>query len=239
MALSAVTRYFGDAIAQTAQGTYSKLFEGDKAKLHPDVAVLDLGGHAHKKVLFGRSRAKSIEALEVSKEWVELRRILDEFKRLCIQHQITPLILFIPTDTHVYAEYSTLESGQNWLKIRDEQIAQKENIEQAMIKLSGDLNLTLLSLCPVFEATAREGKLLYDPLDTHWNSEGREVAARHVAEFLLKAASPGKKLARQRPGSSSPPSPRGTHNASLLEQRATCGGVNSAWVCGCSCRLSH
>jgi len=192
MALLAVTRYFRDAISQTVQGTYARLFERAKAPLHPDVAILNLGEHLRvKKILFGRAWAKPVEELEGSSEWSELRRILDEFKRLCIQHQITPLVLFIPTDTHVYAQYSTPESGQNWLRIRDEQIAQQEIIEQATIKLACELNVALIDLCPVFKAAVNEGKLLYDPLDTHWNSEGREVAGRHVAEFLLKAGSMG------------------------------------------------
>jgi SGNH hydrolase-like domain, acetyltransferase AlgX len=50
--------------------------------------------------------------------------------------------------------------------------------------LAKQLNIPFIDLCPVFEASARDGKLLYYPFDTHWNSEGREVAAAFVAKTL-------------------------------------------------------
>ena len=185
MVLSAVTRFFKDAAIQAVQGAYMKLFASTKSSLHPDVAALDLTGATRvKKVLFGRIRSKSEEELRSSGEWTELRRILREFKQVCVEHQIVPTILFIPTDTHIYAKYSTLESGQNWLQLREDQINRKEIIEQSMAQLSDELQIALVSLCPVFDTQARSGRLVYDPLDTHWNSEGREVAASHVANLL-------------------------------------------------------
>ena len=44
----------------------------------------------------------------------------------------------------------------------------------------------MLSLTPVFKAKAAGGMRLYYPLDAHWNSTGREVAAEFVAEELGK-----------------------------------------------------
>ena len=92
--------------------------------------------------------------------------------------------MFIPTKVHIYAQYSTDKSGENWLKIRQEQIAVKANIENALISLAEQLDIMLINLVPVFESLAREGKMLYYPFDTHWNSAGREIAARYVAEVL-------------------------------------------------------
>jgi len=85
---------------------------------------------------------------------------------------------------HIYAQYSTEESGTNWLAIRDEQVLAKTNAEGAMITLSYELKMSLVDLSPSFEAAARRGKMLYYPMDTHWNSDGREVAAATIAKIL-------------------------------------------------------
>ena len=50
--------------------------------------------------------------------------------------------------------------------------------------LSTALNLELIDLSPAFESAAKDGRFLYYPFDTHWNSEGREVAAAFVVETL-------------------------------------------------------
>jgi hypothetical protein len=47
-----------------------------------------------------------------------------------------------------------------------------------------ELDIEIMSLTPVLEQAARQGKLLYYPLDPHWNPEGTEVAAKYVAETL-------------------------------------------------------
>jgi hypothetical protein len=39
-------------------------------------------------------------------------------------------------------------------------------------------------LTPVFGRAAEEGKLVYYTLDEHWNAEGREIAARFLAQTL-------------------------------------------------------
>ena len=113
-----------------------------------------------------------------------------------MEHQIVPTILFIPTDTHVYAKYSTQESGEGWLQIRGQQIERQEIIEQSMAQLSNELQIALVSLYPVFDTQARSGRLLYDPMDSHWNSEGREVAARYMAESLISAELTGKEISK-------------------------------------------
>ena len=42
----------------------------------------------------------------------------------------------------------------------------------------------MISLRPAFEQAARQGKLVYYPLDMHWNEEGRKIAASVTAEAL-------------------------------------------------------
>ena len=76
------------------------------------------------------------------------------------------------------------QSGEHWLKIRDQQIAAKNNTESAFKQIANELNIDLISLTPVLEEAAQDGELLYYPLDPHWNAEGTEIAASFVAESL-------------------------------------------------------
>ena len=46
------------------------------------------------------------------------------------------------------------------------------------------LGLDFISLSSILERGAKEGKLLYFPLDPHWNSEGTELVATYVAEYF-------------------------------------------------------
>ena len=59
-------------------------------------------------------------------------------------------------------------------------------MEDAMVRLSSELHIKLASLTPVFEAAAKDGKSLYYPFDTHWNSTGREIAAAFMTSVLRK-----------------------------------------------------
>jgi hypothetical protein len=92
--------------------------------------------------------------------------------------------MYIPTGAHIYAPYSTDQSGKNWLQIRDQQIGAIMNTEEAITRLARELKIELISLTPIFETGARQGKLLYYQLDPHWNSEGRELAASFLADYL-------------------------------------------------------
>src|SRR5262249_34135778 len=130
------------------------------------------------------NKNRSTQDLLQSEELGELRNILTEFKRICVENNIVPIFMYIPIAAHIYAEYSTESSGANWLKIRQEQIAIKANTEDAVLRLVEDVDIAFIDLTPVFESAAKDGKLLYYPFDSHWNSEGRAVAATVVAEIL-------------------------------------------------------
>ena len=53
-----------------------------------------------------------------------------------------------------------------------------------MTQLSQELDIDLVSVSPIFDLAAKKGKLLYYPLDTHWNSDAKELAAAFVADTL-------------------------------------------------------
>jgi hypothetical protein len=153
--------------------------------IHPDVAFLDLGsGRQYKALLYHLNDPQAPDEILQTQEWRELRKILLNFKDISLKNHIMPIIVYFPTAAHIYASYSTNQSGRNWRAIRDEQIAARSNMENAMERLSQQLHIDLISISPTFDRAAKEGKLLYHRLDTHWNSEGKEVAADFVAGTL-------------------------------------------------------
>jgi PAS domain S-box-containing protein len=192
--------------------------------IHPDIAVLRLPRGVTKKILFiDHHTARSTEDLIRSPEWRAMEKILADFKQLCEQHQIIPLILYIPAASEVYAEYSTLDSGANWLSVRESQIASSGNYEQAARTLARKIGIELISLLPAYKDAARQGKLVYYQLDVHWNKEGRDIAAQVTADALkgLRSKLPQTPNGRNpiRPKSAVPPRPV-TQQAAIDNQHA-------------------
>ncbi len=123
--------------------------------LYPDVAVVKLpNGNIHKMVFADLHDAISTEKLLRTGEWQELRKILSQFKNISVKHRITPVILYIPMTSSVYAEYSTEESGMNWRLIRENQILWSKNIENALLSLSRDVGLESVNLTDAFRPAA-------------------------------------------------------------------------------------
>lgn len=151
----------------------------------PRWSELDLGGVVVKTVFcFLLDKREAKELLNTS-AWLALRNILAEFKGLCLQNGVIPIVVFIPDKTHVYAEYSSeSRGGREWLEHRIEQVAIKHNIENAMVEMCEGLKVKLINLAPLFETYARQEEFLYYPFDTHWNSRAREVCALFVAKEL-------------------------------------------------------
>ena len=158
--------------------------------VHPDIAVLRLGNETHKVFLAHKNDLRPPAKIRGSPEWQALTTILQEFKAVATANGIVPVVVFIPTAAHIYADYSTAQSGANWLRLRDAQARGRANVEKSMILLTEELDLRLIDLAPAFDRAAAEGKLLYYPFDTHWNSEGRQVAAEVVAKAIGHARAP-------------------------------------------------
>ncbi len=153
--------------------------------IHPEVAVLRLpSGESYKMLFVPRLGSDSPKEMLRSEEWIALKKILMDFKVVSFQHSIVPIVVYIPTVTHIYAKYSSEQSGRNWLRDVKDQIAAATNTETAMSKVAHDVSIQFISLSPAFEETAQAGKLLYYTMDSHWNSDGRELAAQVVAKEL-------------------------------------------------------
>ena len=181
-ALHDIARFLYDTAYLFAQGVSKQL--SPPQGIHPDIAMLNIGNRQQEVLLFYKNKTQATDALITSDEGKALKDILTDFRMICLEHGVTPILMYIPIASHIYAEYSTAQSGERWLQIREGQIAAKTNTENAVTTLTHAVSMELISLSPVFEAAAKEGKLLYYPFDTHWNSEGRAAAAAYVADIL-------------------------------------------------------
>ena len=188
-ALSGI-RYFKSQIGSNLTGAILASASHDvphsPRPIHPNLAVVRLGNTTVKMLLAPENKVVSTEALLSSSEWQALKVILSEFKMQCLANRLVPIVLYVPTITSIYAEYATNESGEYWLRFRRDQIARKTIIQGAMISLADELGFKFIDLTMPFEAAAAAGKLLYQRFDTHWNSEGKAVAAEYVAKNLNK-----------------------------------------------------
>ena len=117
-----------------------------------------------------------------ARELAALRSILSEFKALCHKSGIIPLLVYIPTATQVYADLYSSASNSRFV---DRVARSPENPSlKAVASVATELRIDLIDLLPVFRRNAKEGRLLYYPFDTHWNHEGRRIAARLVSSYF-------------------------------------------------------
>jgi len=159
---------------------------GSSQQTHPDVALLNLGGQLYPKLFIDKLPELTIDQMLATEEFRAIQNFFSEYRQVCQTNGITPLILYIPTALQIYAPYSTQASGFRWLHVRDRQIAVRRNTEAAIKIVADETGIDFISFTPVFERAAAEGIMVYYALDAHWNAEGREIAARHIANLLKK-----------------------------------------------------
>lgn len=152
--------------------------------VHPGLAVLEVGGQRIPASFGYTNDPRPPEELLKTREWEATKDALTRFRDVCRGNSIEPVVVFLPTKIHIYAEYIGPASGSKWLGLRAGQVAARTHLEAAAAALCRDLGLRMISVTPVFEDLARQGRLLYHPFDSHWNAEGREAAARQVATAL-------------------------------------------------------
>lgn len=150
----------------------------------PNAAVIRLGQEDLLLKTDYWSEPEPPRQLLAGEPWMELRTLLDEFYWLSVRNGITPVVVFIPTKIQVYGRLYAGNGGTVFRARIKDQLLSEANVEQAMVILAGQLGLTLIDLVPGFQSAASQGKVLYYPLDTHWNREGRYLAAKLVAASL-------------------------------------------------------
>jgi hypothetical protein len=160
------------------------MVRGYPPRTHPDVAMVNLKGRLYPKLFIDKLSENPIDQMLATEEFQAIRNIFSQFREVCQTNGIIPLILYIPTALQIYAPYTTGTSGSHWLQVRGRQIAARENTERAIKVAADESRVDFVSLTPVFQRAALEGKMVYYALDAHWNVQGREIAARFIADTL-------------------------------------------------------
>jgi hypothetical protein len=111
-----------------------------------------------------------------------LKAILREFKVIAESQRIKPILVYVPTATQVHAGRYSRESHPAFIE-RVESLRGDPSLD-SVSRIADELKIKFINLLPVLRAEAGRGRLLYYPFDTHWNPEGRRVAAAFVASFL-------------------------------------------------------
>ena len=156
-----------------------------------ELVEFDLEDRRASDIFFFRSEPRAPDELFPTREWRDLASILARFKAQAVEQHIVPVVIFIPTKEHVYGSLTTGNSGRGWLQRKDAELAAEQHTEEAVSALARGAGLAAMSLTPVFKAEAARGVQLYYPFDSHWNSAGREVAARYVARAIGTSLVPG------------------------------------------------
>jgi SGNH hydrolase-like domain, acetyltransferase AlgX len=176
-------RYFM-ALKDVVYGPLVSILGGYSQSSPGNLITIHVGDSTIKTAVSYKNETRTPGELLKLHEWNHLKELLVEFKSIAEENNIVPIVLFLPTKAHIYAEYSTPDSETNWMTIRDQQIAVKDHVATAVQTLCRETGIELISLVPTFERAASQGEFLYYPFDTHWNSEGRQLAASVVAETL-------------------------------------------------------
>src|SRR4029078_315246 len=149
-----------------------------------DLVTIKMGDLTTRAVFSYKNETRTPNELLMTNEWNILKELLRQFKTIAAENSIVAIVVVIAIKAHIYAEYTTSDDVSNWMKIRGQQIAAKDNTESALRSLCREIGLELISLSPAFGRAAGQGKFLYYPFDTHWNSEARQIAASILVERL-------------------------------------------------------
>jgi hypothetical protein len=182
-ARQAVRRARNEVWLQAASGVFRN--SGAAHPLAGNLAWVRLWGQAEFPMVFvDRQQVQSAAEIRKTQGWAQLRSLLSRFRTLSVEHEITPVILFVPTAAHIYAQYSTERSGTAWLEMRDEQIRAKENLETAVARLSGELGMRFVSLTAPFQRAAKNGAVLYESFSVHLTPLGTDIGGAYLADTL-------------------------------------------------------
>ena len=155
--------------------------------VNPYIGVIRSGNNVETKLTFNFRYSDlplTVEMLEADRAWNILEDILVEFKKLCRENQIRPILVFIPSKIQIYKDHLTAKSGKRILQLKHRQDRYHLNSQKAFLSLARKLELEVIDLVPYFQKLARQGRLLYYPFDNHWNSHGIEEAGKVIGLHL-------------------------------------------------------
>lgn len=170
-------------VLKSIRDLYFKPARGPKVD-DPRLAWIRLKGKAPIQTAFIYEPEKH-ELPEIAGELKKLEAILKEFHSICQAQGIKPVFLFIPSTSHIYLPYAEMPAvSKDDLRHR---AAVRHDLENTLREMNKRLFIRWVSLTEPFEKAAFEGEYLYYPADTHWNSQGRQLAAEILADTLKTA----------------------------------------------------
>lgn len=170
---------------------YHLIYEGrnDFRKWDPRTAEVTLPTGKFKTIFTYALDTRPKEEILKSPAGRELEKQLKEFKDFSVSNGITPVLVFIPSSTHIYLPYG-LPSGNypGWPSFKD-QLKASGHLEDAVRETAETLKLDFVDLTPNFKKSAAEGQVLFYPHDTHWTETGRALAASVIRNGLARLMS--------------------------------------------------
>jgi hypothetical protein len=132
--------------------------------------------------LYWNERKSANELLETS-AWRGLKGVMRDLSEAAKLSGTRLVVVLIPSKLEVYARTASQASnGRFKLRLAD-QLRFEDNFLGAFEAVATELNLEFINLYTLFRRLAFSC-LLYHPFDTHWNIQGRHVAAAMVADYL-------------------------------------------------------
>jgi hypothetical protein len=147
-------------------------------KWDPRTAEVALPGLSFKTIFAYKPEKRSMDELTKSPEIKKLREILSKFKEVSEENGVIPAVVFIPSPTHIFLPYATPPDKYK------EDLENMSNTGKAVEQTAKDVGIKWLDLTPAFERETKQGRLLFYTTDTHWNSDGRELAAKELSRFI-------------------------------------------------------
>ena len=154
--------------------------------MYPDLGLIKIGAQTVPMRFNYWNSFKRTEDLLNTEEWKAIAQFLRDYEHLAAQLGIQPIIVFVPTKIEVYGAQYLEKSNKHFLERITTQLQFENNSHEAFLQLVKDTKLRLVDLLPHFREQARAGKLLYYPFDTHWNIEGRRIAANLIGHSLAE-----------------------------------------------------
>jgi hypothetical protein len=152
----------------------------------PDLGLIRIGDQVTPMRFGYWNSLKTTDELLETEEWKAIGKFLNEYERLAAQYDIEPLVVFLPTKIEVYGSQYLETSGKQFLEKIKTQLEFENNSHEAFLRLVKATKLRFVDLLPEFRAKARAGQLLYYPFDSHWNVEGRRIAAALIGHSFVE-----------------------------------------------------
>lgn len=150
----------------------------------PRLVQVQIPGQTFHSVLVYPADLRTPEEFRRTEEIRDLKNIFEEFKRLSEEYSFVPVILFVPTATHIDLPFVLPETFKGGRASLQKQIESRNHVAQIVGQLSLETGLRWIDLSDYFEKLTSEGKMIYYPWDTHWTSEGKQSAAEEIVRAL-------------------------------------------------------